>query len=74
MSQTHHIDFLVRPQGTIWLVEPVTDRAKEYGLTILDVQDWQWVGPAFGVDHRLANDLVVALEEEGWRVRLEPSP
>lgn len=67
------IDFLVRPHGTIWLFEPVTDRAKEYTLTVLDVQDWQWVGPAFGVDHRIADQLTSALEEEGWRVTVEPS-
>lgn len=67
------IDFLVRPQGTIWLFEPVTDRAREYTFTVLDVQDWQWAGPAFGVDHRIANDLIAALEEEGWRVTVEPS-
>jgi len=65
------IDFLVRPNGTIWLFEPVSDRAKEYTLTILDVQDWQWIGPAFGVDHRIANDLASALEEEGFVVRSE---
>ena len=66
------IDFLVRPNGTIWLFEPVHESAKEYTLTVLDVQDWQWVGPAFGVDHRIANDLIAALQEEGWRVGLEP--
>lgn len=68
------IDFIVRPHGTIWLFEPVTERAKEYTFAVLDVQDWQWDGPAFGVDHRVANDLVIALEEEGWVVTVEPSP
>jgi len=68
------IDFLVRPHGTIWLFEPVTERAREYTLTYLDIQDWQWVGPSFTVDHRIANDLVIALEEEGWRVTAESSP
>src|SRR5688572_15817673 len=54
MSQTHDIDFLVRPQGTVWLFEPVTERAKHHTLNVMDVQGWQWLGPAFGVDHRLA--------------------
>lgn len=71
MSQTQQIDFLVRPQGTIWTFEPVSERAKEYTLTILDVQDWQWIGPAFGVDYRIANDLASALEEEGFMVKSE---
>lgn len=67
-------DFLVRPHGTIWLFDPVSERAKKFTGTDLDVQDWQWIGPAFTVDHRLANDLIAALEEEGLTVRLEPSP
>lgn len=65
------IDFLVRPNGTIWMFEPVSEPAKEFTLTILDVQDWQWIGPAFGVDHRIANDLASALEEEGFVVKSE---
>ena len=62
----NEIDFLVRPQGTIWTFEPVTGRAKEFTDSNLDVQSWQWIGPAFGVDHRPANDLVTALEGEGF--------
>ena len=66
MNRTNEIDFLVRPQGTIWTFEPLTERAKNFTGTDLDVQSWQWIGPAFGVDHRLANDLVMALEGEGF--------
>lgn len=60
------IDFLVRPQGTIWTFEPLTERAKNFTGTDLDVADWQWLGPRFAVDHRPANDLVTALEDEGF--------
>ena len=60
------IDFLVRPQGTIWTFEPVSERAKEFTGTDLDVADWQWIGSAFAVDHRPANNLVAALEDEGF--------
>ena len=66
MSQTHQIDFLVRPHGTIWTFEPLNERAKNFTGTDLDVQSWQWLGNAFGVDHRVANDLVSALEDEGF--------
>ena len=66
MSQTHDTDFLVRPQGTIWTFEPLTERAKNFTGTDLDVQGWQWVGPAIGVDHRSANGLATALEGEGF--------
>ena len=68
MTRTTSADFFVRPQGSIWTFEPATDAAKEFTATDLDVQGWQWLGPAFAVDHRLVSDLVAALENEGFRV------
>jgi hypothetical protein len=70
MNQTQSIDFLVRPQGSIWTFEPLTERAKNFTATDLDVQGWQWLGPVFGVDHRPANDLVTALQDEGFVVEI----
>lgn len=66
----NEIDFLVRPHGTIWTFEPMTERAKNFTGTDLDVQGWQWIGPAFGVDHRPATDLVTALQDEGFVVEI----
>lgn len=59
-------DFKVRVEGSIWLFEPVTETAKNFTATDLDVQGWQWMGNAFGVDARIANDLVSSLEDEGF--------
>ena len=70
MSRTKTIDFVVRPHGTVWTFEPQTDTAKGFVRTDLEVQGWQWLGPAFGVDHRLANDLVAALEGEGFSIEM----
>ena len=66
MSRTKVIDFVLRPHGTVWTFEPKTDAAKGFVRNDLEVQDWQWLGPVFGVDHRLATDLVAALEGEGF--------
>lgn len=66
MSRTTVIDFVVRPHGTAWTFEPKTEEAKSFVRNDLEVQGWQWLGPAFGVDHRLATDLVAALESEGF--------
>lgn len=68
MTQAHHIDFRVQRHGTVWMFEPLTERAKDHAASVIDVQEWQWLGPAFGVDHRLALDLVPALEEEGFEI------
>ena len=66
MSRTNEADFMVRPHGTVWTFEPQTEGATRFVHTDLDVQGWQWLGPAFGVDHRVANDLIAALEGEGF--------
>jgi hypothetical protein len=66
MSSTKAIDFVVHPHGSIWTFEPKTESAKHFVRTDLDVQGWQWLGQSFGVDHRLANDLIAALEGEGF--------
>lgn len=70
MSQANEADFIVRPPGTVWTFEPQTDTAKGFVRTDLEVQGWQWLGPAFGVDHRLANDLIAALEGEGFSLEM----
>lgn len=70
MIRTKVIDFAVRPHGTVWTCEPKTEEAKSFVRTDLEVQGWQWLGPAFGVDYRLANDLVAALEGEGFSIEM----
>jgi len=60
-------DFIVNTAGgSVWTFEPVTETAKNFTGTDLDVQDWQWLGKAFGVDARIANELVSSLEDEGF--------
>ncbi len=66
MSRTKVIDFVVRSHGTIWTFEPNTDSAKSFVHPDLEVHGWQWLGQSFGVDYRLANDLIAALEGEGF--------
>jgi hypothetical protein len=74
MNQSPDIDFLVRPHGTVWMFEPLTERAKDHALIVMEVQVWQWHGPAFGVDHRVAPDLAAALAEEGFVVDSDDRP
>ena len=66
MNRSKVIDFVVQPHGSVWTFEPKTESAKRFVRTDLDVQSWQWLGPAFGVDHRIVNDLVAALAGEGF--------
>ena len=65
------MDFMVTTHGSMWLFEPLSERAKNFTGTDLDVQPYQWLGKAFGVEARLANDLVTALEEEGFEIEMQ---
>lgn len=71
MSQQQQFDFRVQSHGSVWTFEPLTEAAKAFTATDLDVQGWQWLGNAFGVDQRVANDLAMALEEEGFVLESE---
>lgn len=64
-------DFIVVTHGSVWTFEPVTQIAKNFTGTDLDVQSWQWMGPAFGVEARIADELVSALEDEGFTLELK---
>jgi len=66
MTDKQETDFLVTTYGSVWTFQPLTDIAKDFTKNNLDVQDWQWMGRAFGVDYRIANDLLIALEDEGF--------
>lgn len=64
-------DFIVTTHGSVWTFEPVTQIAKNFTGTDLDVQSWQWMGNAFGVDARIAQDLLSSLEDEGFVMKLQ---
>lgn len=64
-------NFIVTTHGSVWTFEPVTQIAKNFTGTDLDVQSWQWMGNAFGVDARIAQDLLSSLEDEGFVMKLQ---
>lgn len=64
-------DFIVTTHGSVWTFEPLTQIAKNFTGTDLDVQSWQWMGNAFGVDARIAQDLLSSLEDEGFVMKLQ---
>jgi hypothetical protein len=65
-------DFIVRDFGSVWTFEPVSETAKTFTNAELQVEGWQWVGKAFGVDHSVAQNLLTALEDEGFVVDFQP--
>ena len=67
-------DFIVTTHGSIWRFNPVSETAKNFSDTDLDLEGWQWIGAgesrSFGVDARIANQLVSSLEDEGFVLEL----
>lgn len=63
-------DFIVQNHGSIWLFQPVSEQAKELAQNDMGLEDWQWLGKSFSVDHRPAHALVQQLQDEGYEVQL----
>jgi hypothetical protein len=64
-------DFLIVTHGSVWTFQPLTEVAKNFTEMNLQVEGWQWIGPAFGVDARLASALVSALEDEKFNLEIK---
>lgn len=64
-------DFIITTGGSIWLFEPVTESAKNFTGTDLQVESWQWLGKAFGVDARIAGQLIESLEDEKFVLKMQ---
>ena len=53
-------DFIVHAEGyaTVWIFEPKSEAAKAFiEEGNLEIEDWQWSGKSFAVDHRPAREL-----------------
>ena len=58
-------DMRVSDEGTIFLFTPVTPEAKTWVDENVALEDYQWFGRGFSVEHRYAADLVVGMQEAG---------
>jgi hypothetical protein len=61
-------DYLVQNHGSIFLVVPQTDAARE-NLQENAPDEAQFFGGGLVVEHRYILDLVAQLQQEGWAVR-----
>lgn len=55
--------------STVFLFRPLTDRGRAWVEENVRLESWQWVGNAFAVEHRFAQELARAMIEDGLRVR-----
>jgi hypothetical protein len=61
-------DVLIHNEGTVFLFNPLTSRAKEW-IDENVQEDAQWFGTTLVVEHRYAWGLAVGMKEEGLVLR-----
>jgi hypothetical protein len=61
-------DFQIADQGSIFLIRPLTEAARQWLDENVVSEPWQWVQGALCVEARFARDLVIEIEEAGFIV------
>ena len=67
MSNNSLPDFTVSNQGSIFLVTPLNDTARDW-LEENISEDSQYLGRALAVEHRYIENLLQGLQNEGFNV------
>jgi hypothetical protein len=63
------VDVLVHDEGTIWLFNPLSERAKTWIRKHVAAEPWQWLCDALAVEHRYAPAIVEARLGDGLVVQ-----
>lgn len=61
-------DFQIADRGTVFLIKPLTEAARQWLSENTVSEPWQWIDCGLAVDHRLARDLVDEIEAAGFTV------
>ena len=61
-------DFQIADQGSIFLIRPLNDAARQWLAENVVSEPWQWVKGALCVEARFARDLIKELEEAGFEI------
>lgn len=65
------MDFVVRGSGTVYLVSPQNEQAREWVDENVGLEEWQGSGhQSFAVEHRYIEDLVGGMLAEGFKVEV----
>ena len=61
-------DFSISDQGSIFLIRPLNEAARQWLDENVVSEPWQWVEGALCVEIRFACDLVLEIEEAGFEI------
>jgi hypothetical protein len=68
----HEPDFLVADYGSMVALTPISaDANKACDVGLIDYEDWQLQGATIMVDHRVADDLICRLKDDGFAIAAE---
>ena len=61
-------DFQITDQGSIFLIRPLNEAARQWLQENVVAEPWQWVQDALCVEARFARDLIIEIEQAGLTV------
>ena len=61
-------DVAIEDHGSVVMVRPTSDAAKEWVDENVQLESWQWHGGAFACDPRMVMDLVDGMADAGLEV------
>ena len=61
-------DFSIADQGSIFLIRPLNEAARQWLDENVVSEPWQWVQGALCVEARFARDLFIEVEEAGFEI------
>ena len=61
-------DFRITDQGSIILIQPLNEAARQWLDENVVSEPWQWVQGALCVEARFARDLLIEIEEAGFEI------
>ena len=61
-------DFTIHNEGSIFMITPNTQLAKDWVKDNLPLEPWQWLGHSFSVEHRYIGEIYQSMLDEGFEV------
>ena len=61
-------DFQITDQGSIFLIRPLNEAARQWLDENVVSEPWQWVQGALCVDARFARELVAEITDAGFEI------
>ena len=68
METSDMSDFTISDQGSIFLIRPLNDAARQWLDENVVAEPWQWVQGALCVDARFARELVAEITDAGFEI------